>query len=250
MKKTKESKTKAVKVRGASKIDNSNKAERASMTDNVSRAERARRANNANKKSNAKTSRIEKQAAIIIFISILIIAAVFIFLFTKKPYFNYEGFKVYPVAYGNLVFYSIPVQFYASDGIYTRNVVLRNDPRKIKIESSFNESMLEMKSLGIVMSPEAGADIWKAAIEISKFSKNFVPTDFAFLYTIENKNVSIASCENATAEARIIMLEISNKTEIKQHEKYPCIIISAENYEKLTEAADKFVIEWLLSMKK
>jgi len=204
-----------------------------------------------------KEQRIERQALILIFVFIAIIAAFLTAYYLpkslKKPYFEFHGFKVYAVqlAGSNMIFYNIPDVIFTVQGLeYKNNVVIRNDPREIeKSNMSINVNDIFFKTMPLQLwmswNSEEMAKIYEAEIEIKKFANNLnIPVGIIPL------NLTW-SCENSSTEKRTIFLKTTNTTKIYENESYPyCITIEADSYDNLIKACDSFVIEWLLRISK
>jgi hypothetical protein len=170
------------------------------------------------------------------------------FLLKPKPYYEYNNMKVYPIKYenSNLMFYSIPLNFNVQGQTIEKNIVLRSDPMAIEnISYDLNESVFNMAVLGITMDPSYNIKAGFAAQEISKLSQtlNIKTVLGGTKSDEEGKITTIFDCENSTELVRIIRLELGNETKIAGNGN--CTIISGENYDKMIEAADKFVVEWL-----
>jgi len=208
-------------------------------------------------KKKRKVTKLDKQIVILLIILVGILVGFFLFnSLLRKPYFNYKGFRVYRVglkgAEATIIFYSIPVNFRIGYEVQQRNVVLRNDPRQIdKLNISIEVSEYFLKTrpskLWITKRPDLKAKVIEAANEITKFVGNLnISVVSAYTYTIENRSVNIARCEDATDENRVIFLEIAEKTRVYNSENPSCIVVEADSYENLIKAADALVIEWLL----
>jgi len=200
-----------------------------------------------------KEQRTERQALILIFVFIAIIAAFFTVYYVqkslKKPYFDFHGFKVYAVQLtgSNMIFYNIPDVTFTVQGLeYKKNVVIRTDPRVLeKSNISINVDNIFFKTMPLQLwmswSSEEKAKIYEAEIEIKKFANNLnIPVGVVPLNLSWN-------CENSSDERRTIFLKTTNSTKIYKNESYPyCLTIEADSYDNLIKACDSFVIEWLL----
>jgi len=204
-----------------------------------------------------KEQRLEKQAMILIFIFIAIIAAFLTAYYLpkslEKPYFDFHGFKVYTVMLegSNMIFYNIPDVMFTVQGLeYKKNVVIRSDPRELeKSNISINVNDIFFKTmplqLWISWDAEESAKIYEAEIEIKKFANNLnIPVGIIPL------NLTW-SCKNSSDDKRTIFLKTTNTTKIYQNESHPyCLTIEADSYDNLIKACDSFVIEWLLRISK
>lgn len=204
-----------------------------------------------------KVRKLDKQIVILLIILAGLLIGFFLGNYLlRKPYFDYKGFRVYRVglegAEETIIFYSIPVSFKIGFEVQQRNVVLRNDPREIeKMNISIEVSDYFLKTrpleLWITKRPDLKAKVIEAAHEITKFVGNLnIPVTSAYTYTIENRTVNIAKCEDASNEDRVILLELGERTVVYTSDNPSCIVVEADSYDNLIKAADALVIEWLL----
>lgn len=194
---------------------------------------------------------MERQSITLLVILMLVLAgfvAVY-FLLKPKPYFEYENLRIYPVSYGNMMFYSIPLNFKVLDEDFQSNIILRTNPVDIEnLSYSVNSSMFGMARIGFTMDPELSSRAFIAAQETGKLSQTLgIPTFYGV--TKENeKGVEILDCSNSTENFRIVRMEIGNETKVFS-DNY-CIIIQGENYDEMTMASDKLAFEWIKAMRK
>lgn len=209
------------------------------------------------RKIKRKGRELDKQIVILLVILVGILAGFFLInSLLRKPYFDYKGFRVYRVglkgAEATIIFYSIPAKFKIGYEMQEKNVVLRNDPRqidKMNISIEVNTLFFTTKplKLWITKEPDLKAKVIEAQNEITKFAGNLgISTVSAYTHTIENRSVSIAKCEDATNEDRVILLDLEEKTRIYASENPFCVVVEADSYDNLIKAADALVIEWLL----
>lgn len=218
----------------------------------------------AKKKKRGRMTRVEKQTAILLFILVSVlfafVTAKLVFMpLLKKPYFDYEGYRVYRVNLEgtDIIFYSIPTTFiiYGTTQKQT-NVVLRHDPRDLKamnISTDLKSYFLKTrpKTIWITMKPDLiGEKMVNPVLEISKFTQGIdIETITAATYAVENKTAKIMTCENATDEDRVIMLDLGNETKIESVSQ-DCVLITADSYDNLLKVSDWFVMSWLVEMTK
>jgi len=221
------------------------------MTDKKSKAIKGKKDKKVTKKKPTKEQRVERQVIVLIFVMIMLIAVVFgVFFLSKalrKPYFDYEGFRVWRVQLEGTtrIYYSIPTNFSIAGQEFQRNIVLRYDPKELeKIDMNFSVSDFFFKTrpqqLWMSWDPKEKAQIYEAELEIKNFATNLgIPVGVA-------ATEYMLSCENSSAAKKVILFKISDNTRIMENEAYPnCVTIEARSYSELITIADRFVWEWL-----
>ncbi|MEM2956043.1 MAG: hypothetical protein QW041_00485 [Candidatus Pacearchaeota archaeon] len=193
-----------------------------------------------------KTKKLEKQIIIlfvvlgIVFLSFLAIYDIF----KPKPYFTFSGFTVYKATIkgSNTVFYLIPISGGGGEG----QVMLRNDPRKLNVSIEVNELFSGIKKVWITVNSELSSDAILAANDLGMFTSRIgLNTDFAL--TNSTTDYPEITCENATKEIRVFLLDIGNETKVYEQEN--CIIVQGRNYEELIKAADALIMKWLIRIR-
>jgi len=197
-----------------------------------------------------KAKKLEKQIIIlfavlaIIFIAYFVTSGIIRGLFLPKPYFEYEGLKVYPAKLTGVttMFYLIPI----SGGGQRADVVLRNDPRKFNISVETGTLLDGINKVWVTTPPNLSSDAILAANEIGSFTTRIsLDTSYA-LTESDTEFYPEMTCENATKETRVFMVNLGNETKV-----YPegdCIIIQGENYDSMIKAADALVVNWILKL--
>ena len=194
-----------------------------------------------------KERQLEKQIITVFVILALVFAGFLIAynLFKPKPYFNFEGMTVYNARMEGIktLFYIIPI----SGGGQRADIVLRHDPRTLgNISVSVNESLYGISQVWVTIPPEYSSDAVIAANDIGSFtSKIGLQTNFSL--TNSSTGYAEITCENATKETRVFLMDLGNETQVFEDKN--CIIIRGENYESLVKASDALVFNWLLKLK-
>jgi len=203
------------------------------------------------KKKPKKEQKLERQVIMLIFVMIMLLAVIFgVFFLSKmlaKPYFDYEGFRVWRVKLEGTdrLYYSIPTAFDIAGQEFQKNTVLRYDPRDLeKINMNFSVSdqffKTRPKQLWMSWDPKEKAQMYEAELEIKNFASNLgIPVGVAATEYMLN-------CENSSAEKKVILFKILDAPRIMENETYPnCVTIEANSYNELIIISDKFVWEWL-----
>ncbi len=210
--------------------------------------------------------RLNMQIIFVLVTLAAIIISLLVFSYYRNPCFNYHEFKACRVSLQgtNIFFYSIPVEFKVNGIEQQNNVVLRTDPRKIeKLNIGINVPSVLLKTrpsiLYVTMDPDSNSNIVAASYEIVKFVGNLeFPALMAFTKSSGNNETNVITCEQATNSKRVIWMRFissgnqfndssSKMSSVSISDRNPyCIIIESNSYDGLTEAADAFVLEWLL----
>lgn len=219
-----------------------------------------------NKKKKNNRDRLNMQIMFILATLAAIIISLLVFSYYKDPCFKYYGFKACKVSLQgtNIFFYLIPVEFKINGVEQQNNVVLRTDPRKIeKLNIAINVPSTFLKTrpsiLYVTMDPDSNSNIVAASYEIVKFVGNLeFPALMAFTKASSNNETNVVTCEQATNSKRVIWMRFIGSDNQFNDSSYKmssvstsdmnpyCIIIESNSYDGLTEAADAFVLEWLL----
>jgi len=177
-------------------------------------------------------------------------------LLKQKPYFNYEGFKVYPTPLSGTskVYYSIPITFEIGSTTFNETLVIKTDPRlleniTVNVSDGYFSSRAEIIML---FEPKAPSRIIESMFEITKVARILgIPLGIAVTHeteSSEDKNFSVMSCNESSAGKRIIFFN-GSASENKVYED-KCIKIESPDYEQLDYATDAFVWKWLLLIRK
>lgn len=207
-------------------------------------------------KISKKQKQLEKQTTILLIVLVLIVASFGIVYLTlkPKPYFDYEGFRVYRVKIGeNLFLYSIPLNINIGGIVYETNAIMRNDPYNVEnISVNIDGNFFKTRRIWLTMAPDLKAKAIIAASEIGKFAGNLklLFVGYGVTYPIENKTANIVTCLNSTKDMKVILLKLGSKTKIYNNKGNPdCVIIEGESYDDMIKATDRFVLEWLFNIR-
>ena len=188
-----------------------------------------------------KGNKLERQIIVMLIILGLILVSFLAAyeIFKPKPYFKYYDFTVKAVRFGNssLVFYLIPIPE------TNKNALLSNDPRKINVSVDVDGLLSGVKKVWITMPPDLRSDAVAAGHELEVFTSR---TGFDTSFGLTNSTTDVVptiTCENATQDTRVFMLDVGNETKV--YRKGYCIIVQGNNYKGLMEATDALILDWL-----
>jgi len=199
------------------------------------------------KEAKENRKKLEKQI-ITLFIVLAIVFISFIaayHLLKPKPYFNYEGLKVYKAKIQgvNTLFYLIPI----SGGGGKADIVIRNDPRELNVPVGTGDLLSGINMVWITIPPELSSDAVIAGNDLGAFtSKISLNTSYAMTKS-DTEFFEQKTCEDSTKETRVFLLDIGNETKV--YYEGNCIIVQGTNYDNLIKAADALVMNWLLRLK-
>ena len=191
----------------------------------------------------------EKQVIVLfVVLGLVFISFLAVYQFMKPSNsFKYYGMTVYisKVKGSDAVFYVISV----SDGKESGEIILRNDPRKLNVSVQADELLSGLTKAWITMPPKAGADVIIAGNDLGIFTTRIgLDTEYALTEETNDTGVSpIISCENATNDVRVFLIETGNETKV--YEQGKCIIINGASEEETIKAADALIMRWLLKIK-
>lgn len=188
---------------------------------------------------------MEKRRLISILLLVLVVASIIYFSnkpINKKDYFQYNGFKVYntnPAVYD--------VEIYLKNDKNPHYISIRYDPRElddIEIERHISEKVLKDKVF-ITLTPELTSVSVIAVAEMSKILGNQflfnIPISSALTY--EKENIPIRTCEDSTQKTAVILLKLSDKTQVSSKEE--CIIVEGQTEEDIIKASTKLMLNTL-----
>jgi len=202
---------------------------------------------NEEREKKKRQKHLERQIAILLIVLALAFISFMVAyqLLKPKPYFEYEGLKVYPAKIKgvNTLFYLIPI----SDGREKADIVLRNDPRKLDVSVEVNNLLDGINMVWITYPPyEQDSSAVLAGNDLGSFtSKISLNTSYAMTETNSSGYPEI-TCENATSKVRVFLITLGNETKV--YSENNCIIVQGEDYDSLIKAADTLVVKWLLTL--
>jgi len=162
--------------------------------------------------------------------------------------FEYGGVKFEKIKEGQLTFYhgQFPViykgTFYA---IY--NVYLRHDPRKNEIPLNTNLSLSNKISISLNDGATSCEDAMLGQIELGKFFSAFpfvnknITTGFYNASLAKEFNISPITCDNASKDHTVIVIQRSETPSIEMGEKDNCFVLNVGNC-KYLETVERYVI--------
>ncbi|MEK6934336.1 MAG: hypothetical protein AABW46_00495 [Nanoarchaeota archaeon] len=201
-----------------------------------------------------------KKANLAIFVIILFLVAFAVFLWFYQRerysdiYFNYNGFDVHRV------------NFLEKGFVYKISLISEIDKNLYSIESRFNPMDLEeipvnanlddiydKEALFITMDNNATGVSVLAATEISKVTGNDLifrnpkVTHGALNAPIQDKNVTVVTCDNVNEYIGVISFEIGDKPRI--YSENGCVIVVGKDENDLIRVADRLMLTLLGIMK-
>ena len=196
-----------------------------------------------------RTRNFEKQV-IVLFIVLGLIFASFLAVsqFMKPSYsFKYYGMTIYMSKIKGTDAIDYIISLAGREG-GKGEILLRNDPRKLNGSVQTRDMLSGITKAWITMGPKSGADMIIAGNDLGIFTTRIgLDTDYALTEETEGGAYSTITCENATNDIRVFLIETGNETKV--YEKDKCIIISGASEEETIKAADALVLHWLLKIK-
>jgi hypothetical protein len=201
---------------------------------------------------------MEKQIIILIGIMLFLLLGFLVAfeLLKPKPYFDYQGFAVYPTPLKGTerIYYSIPVDFTIGMTDFRETMVMKTDPRlleNITVDVS-GDYFGSRSDITVLFEPEAPSRIIESIFEIRRLAR-ILGINLGVAVTHETENsmnngLAVASCNESLPEKRIIYLS-GNETQNKVYED-ACTRIDATDYDELDKVTDALIWKWLLAIRK
>ena len=201
---------------------------------------------------------LEKQIIILMGIMLLLLLGFFAAyeLLKPKPYFDYQGFAVYPTKLQGTerIYYSIPVDFTIGMTDFRETMVIKTDPRLLEnIDVDMGDDYFGSRSdITVLFEPKAPSRILESIFEIRGMARILgINLGVAVTHETEssvNNGLAVASCNESLPGKRIIYLR-GNETQNKVYEDV-CLKIDATDYDELDKVTDAFLWKWLLAIRK
>jgi len=194
-----------------------------------------------------KLSSLEKQVIVLVVILILIFAG-FLIAFkiskdikAKGDHFEYKDFTVYEARLGNVDFYVIPLVI---EGGANVDAFFRSDPREVEnITLELSKGAFGgISKVWMTTSPDYHSDAVIAQGEVGRVTAA-VAISTSYAMTEEIGDFPKITCEDATANTRVIDIRRGNKTQV--YSDGDCIIVEGETNNDMIRAADKLAYYWL-----
>lgn len=182
---------------------------------------------------------------VVVILSFIFIPVLYHQIFEK---FEYGGVKFEKIKEGQLTFYhgQFPIiykgNFYA---IY--NIYLRNDPRKNEIPLNTNLSLSKKISISLDDGVSSCEDVILGQMELGKFFSAFpfvnknITTGFYNASLAKEFNMVPISCDNASKDHTILIIQKSQTPSIEAGEKDNCFVLNIGNCEYL-ETVERYII--------